>query len=276
MNGLAERMIGILKKTLVRTLENRPCSFNELNTVLCEAALIVNSRPIGITGRGQDVEAGGPITPLHLMLGRATVDTPRVVASSFTPLSSRLQYLEEIRRTFWNKWRAVVFQRLDQSYRWRQELRDICVGDVVLLKDETAASASYRIARVTRVFYSNLDNKVHRIIVTYKNPGESVFRTSERPVQKVVLVVPVEEQDGERPEDAGPPQEAHEDPGVDAVGLLPDEVVTGTRAESPPLVRPGVDAVGLLPGREESANPWRPAEEAAPGQEARSDCGHSE
>ena len=45
MNGLAERMIGILKKTLVRTLEYRPCSFNELGTVLCEVALIVNSRP---------------------------------------------------------------------------------------------------------------------------------------------------------------------------------------------------------------------------------------
>ena len=63
MNGLAERMIGILKKTLIRTLENRPCSFNELNTVLCEVALIVNSRPIGVTGRGQDVEAGGPCYP---------------------------------------------------------------------------------------------------------------------------------------------------------------------------------------------------------------------
>ena len=75
-----------------------------------------------------------------------------MVASGFTPLSSRLQYLEEIRRNFWNKWRAVVFQRLDQSYKWRQEHHDLCVGDVVLLKDETAASSSYRIARVARVF----------------------------------------------------------------------------------------------------------------------------
>ena len=89
--------------------------------MLCEVALIDNSRPIGVTGRGQDVEAGGPVTPLHLMLGRATVDARRVVAGGFTPLSSRLQYLEEIRQTFWNKWKAVVFQKLDQSYKWRQE-----------------------------------------------------------------------------------------------------------------------------------------------------------
>ena len=59
--------------------------------------------------------------------------------------------------------------------------------------------------------------------------------------------------------------------GVDVARPLLTEGVTGTRAETPPLVRPGVDAVGLLPGRERSASPWRPAEEAAPGQEARSD-----
>ena len=87
------------------------------------------------------------------------------MVGGFTPLSSRLQYLEEIRQTFWNKWKAVVFQKLDQSYKWRQEQRDLCVGNVVLLKDETAASSSYRIARVTCVFKSNLDSKVHRIVV---------------------------------------------------------------------------------------------------------------
>jgi hypothetical protein len=34
MNGQAERMIGQVKKTLVRTLGNTSCSFNELATVL--------------------------------------------------------------------------------------------------------------------------------------------------------------------------------------------------------------------------------------------------
>ena len=127
-------------------------------------------------------------------------------------------------------WKAVFFQKLDQSYKWRQEHRDLCIGDVVLLKDETAASSSYRIARITCIFKSNLDSKVHRIIVTYKNPGESTFRVSERPVQNVVLVVPVEDQDGERPDAAGLLQEDQR-PGVEVARPLPDEDVTGTRAE---------------------------------------------
>jgi hypothetical protein len=43
---------------------------------MAEAAQVVNSRPIA---RGsEDTQAGGPITPLHLQLGRATVEVPRV------------------------------------------------------------------------------------------------------------------------------------------------------------------------------------------------------
>ena len=76
------------------------------------------------------------------------------------------------------------------------------------------------------------------MVVTYKNPGESTFRVSERPVQKVVLVVPVEDQDGERPDAVGPLQ-GDQEPEPDAAGLLPDDGDTGTCAKDPPLVRPG-------------------------------------
>ncbi len=55
------------------------CSFNELSTILDEATLIVNYRPMGIkTCRKGDLKIGGPITPLHLMLSRSTVEVPDV------------------------------------------------------------------------------------------------------------------------------------------------------------------------------------------------------
>ena len=77
-NGQAERLIGIVKKVLDSVFRNQVCTFSELSTVLHEAALIVNSRPLGIQGRAEDTEGGQPITALHLMMGRATVDAPRV------------------------------------------------------------------------------------------------------------------------------------------------------------------------------------------------------
>jgi hypothetical protein len=50
MNGQAERMIGQVKKVLKSTQDGKSCSFYELATILYEAAIIVNSRPIGIAG----------------------------------------------------------------------------------------------------------------------------------------------------------------------------------------------------------------------------------
>lgn len=199
-NGLAERMVGLVKKTLGSTVGEKECTYGELVTVLQEAALIVNSRPIGIQGKVEDLEVGGAITPLHLMLGRATAEAPEVLTERAS-LTTRLVFIQDLQRSFWNKWRAVVFQGRDRSYRWRTHCRDLRVGDVVLLKDESATTRSYRLGRVTKVFRSEADNFVRSVLVAYKNPGQKKFRLTERPVQRLVLLLPIEEQgDYEPPE----------------------------------------------------------------------------
>ncbi len=77
--------------------------------------------------------------------------------------------------------------------KWKQDKRDLKVGDVVLRKDETAAGQTYKYAKVVRV-HTSADGKVRAADIEYKLPGESVFRTTTRPIHKLVLVVPVEEQ----------------------------------------------------------------------------------
>ncbi len=63
----------------------------------------------------------------------------------------------------------------------------------MLRKDETAAGQTYKYAKVTKV-HTSADGKVRAADVEYKLPGESVFRMTTRPIHKLVLVVPVEEQ----------------------------------------------------------------------------------
>jgi hypothetical protein len=70
--------------------------------------LIVNTRPIGIAGRGSDLEAGTPITPLHLLLGRASIEAPQIDFHNAFNLTRRLQFVEEVKREFWNKWKAIA------------------------------------------------------------------------------------------------------------------------------------------------------------------------
>jgi hypothetical protein len=69
------------------------------------------------------------------------------------------------------------------------------VGDVVLLKDEMAAGSTYKLARVIKVISDERDGKIRKVTVAYKNFSKKAFRTSTRPIHKVVLVVPTEDVD---------------------------------------------------------------------------------
>ena len=73
-------------------------------------------------------------------------------------------------------------------------MRDFQQGDIVLFKQETAATASYRLGLVGEVYPSLSDSKVSRVLVKYKNPGEKGYRVSERHACKLVLVIPVDKQ----------------------------------------------------------------------------------
>ena len=112
------------------------------------------------------------VTPLHLMLGRATAEAPRILLEEPVTTERCLLFLEKLRWSFWKKWRVVVFQGLDRSAKWRHEQRDFCKGDVVLLKSETAAAATYRLALIECAYPSLSDNKVRKVLVKYKNQGE--------------------------------------------------------------------------------------------------------
>jgi len=72
--------------------------------------------------------------------------------------------------------------------KWRKEFPDLQVGDVVLMKEETLAAKDYRLGRVQEVFQGE-DGRVRSASIEYKNPNEKVFRSTVRPIQKLILIV---------------------------------------------------------------------------------------
>jgi hypothetical protein len=108
-------------------------------------------------------------------------------------LTKRFENVQRAQQEFWKRWIEEVFpQRLKQS-KWKQEKRDLKTGDIVLRKDETAAGQTYKYAKVVKV-HTSTDGKVRAADVEYKLPGESVFRMTTRPIHKLVLIIPIEEQ----------------------------------------------------------------------------------
>ncbi len=204
-NGQAERMIGLIKKQLWKTFEGRKLTHEETLTVLAEAVQKINSRPLTWNPRPE----GEPLCVQDLMLGRAKPGQAEVKFESGKKLTRRFENVQRTQQEFWKRWIEEIFPEKLRQSKWKQEKRDLKVGDVVLRKDETAAGQTYKYAKVIRV-HTSTDGKVRAADIEYKLPGESVFRTTTRPIHKLVLIVPIEEQvsavDQAGEEDAEPGQ----------------------------------------------------------------------
>jgi hypothetical protein len=204
-------MIGILKKCLEGALAGKRCTMGEMGTIMAEAAQMVNSRPIArSTG---DPETGGPITPLHLLLGRASVEVPQVRFNEAPKLTQRLQFVENTKKQFWQKWMSQVFGGRMLSHKWTKKERDVAAGDVVLLAEAENDDPTYRMGIVDSVKPGE-DGHVRTVNIRYTNPGKepgerSPPKITTRPIHKIAVIVPVdyvfEDDFGSRSNEAGLP-----------------------------------------------------------------------
>jgi hypothetical protein len=172
------------------------------------------------------------------MLGRAKPGQAEVKFESGKKLTKRFENVQRTQQEFWKRWIEEIFPEKLRQSKWKQEKRDLKVGDVVIRKDETAAGQTYKYAKVTRL-HTSTDGKVRAADIEYKLPGESVFRTTTRPILKLVLVVPIEEQasavDQAGGEGAGPEQAT---PRVEEVPETARTEEVGATEVAPPAVQP--------------------------------------
>ena len=155
MNGVTESLIRSTKHILHQVLEGKRMTFIEIQTVLFETSQILNSRPLALHSRpGEDPLDGGPLTPNHLLLGRATSKIPEFTYSNMSN-TKRVRFLQTIVQEFWNKWRIQVFHSLVPQYKWHKSMRNVQVGDVVLVHDDSALAGEYKLGQVTEVKISS-------------------------------------------------------------------------------------------------------------------------
>ena len=195
-NGLAESLIKSAKKCLKEVIGEVSMTKGELDTVFAEVAQKLNCRPLRANAT-EDTDSMTPITPNHLLYGRASIETPVIDVDDRPSLSKRLRFVNELATQFWNKWLVQVFHKLIPSSKWNVEKRNVLVDDVVLLKHESKVQCSYKLGRVVEAVPAE-DGKVRRVTVEYVNPGldcnvaEKKMRT-ERSVHGLVVIVAADE-----------------------------------------------------------------------------------
>ena len=103
-----------------------------------------------------------------------------------------MQYLAN---QFWKRWRLEYLQTLQTRKKWLAPQRNICVGDVVLLKEENLVRNQWQLGRIQEVF-SDSDGLVRKVKVELASTdlnakGErlSPVTVLERPVHKLVVLM---------------------------------------------------------------------------------------
>ncbi len=195
--GVWERQIRSVRNVLEVTIGLYPGRLDDscLRTYFYEAMSIVNGRPLSVSQIG-DPSSPEPLTPNHLlhMKSGVALPPPGAFVKEDVYLRKRWKKVQFLAEQFWSRWKREYLMSLQERQKWQTPRRNLRVGDIVLLKDDSPRM-TWPLARVTRVTPSD-DGLVRRVHVTTgtrnldrNGKRDGKLATYERPIQKLVLLV---------------------------------------------------------------------------------------
>ena len=153
MNGVTERMIRSVRQILKAILKEQIVTDEVILTVMAEVMNILNSRPL--TRNSDSPLDDEPITPNHLLHLRPTTALPPGLFNKEYLNSKRAwrqaQYLAGL---FWRRCTKEYLPTLFERKKWTVPRRNMKVGDLVLLADETFPRGQWPLGLITEVLTS--------------------------------------------------------------------------------------------------------------------------
>ena len=144
--GFWERLIGLTKSALKKTLGRTHATLESLQTVIVEIEALLNDRPL--THVSPDIRDQEPITPSYLLYGKRITTLPHNVTDMDTPLDPdfgdssdlhrRARAQAVVIRNFWTRWKREYLTALRETHltAGNNEQR-VRVRDIVLVHDDT-------------------------------------------------------------------------------------------------------------------------------------------
>ena len=177
--GIWEAGVKSVKSHLKKIIGEQKLTYEDMSTFLCQVEACLNSRPL--YPASNDPTDLLPLTPAHFLIGGPINAYPEVPSDlqSKSSLTNKFKLITNMRDHFWNRWSKEYIHHLQQSYRWHTPVKNIEVGNLVLLKDDLLPATKWPMARVTEVF-KGPDNLVR--VVNVKT-ATGVYK---RPVVKLV------------------------------------------------------------------------------------------
>ena len=204
--GVWERQIRTIRSVLSALLEKSASSLDgeSFHTLICETEAIVNSRPLTVDNLS-DPESPSPLTPNHIltMKTKPVLPPPGVFQREDLYLRKRWRRVQHLSCEFWTRWKKEFLHSLQERIKWTKPRRNMQVADVVIVKDDNKARNRWSLARVIETYPNKDDGLVRSVKVAIgdtelSSTGKRVhpLSTLERPIQRLVLLLPREESPG--------------------------------------------------------------------------------
>ncbi|KAK3715636.1 hypothetical protein QZH41_008075 [Actinostola sp. cb2023] len=150
MGGVWERMIRSVRQVLKSLLKEQLVCDEVLSTVMAEVVNILNSRPL--TRNSDSPLDDEPLTPNHLLKLRPCPSLPPGTFDKDDCHGKRAwKQAQHIANVFWRRWTREYLPALLERKKWNLLKRDLKVGDLVLLADETYPRGQWPLAKVVEV-----------------------------------------------------------------------------------------------------------------------------
>ena len=182
--GIWERMIRSTRKVLNSVLQEQVLTDDNLHTLLCEVEGILNSRPITrSSGDGKDLEA---LTPNHILLLKGQpILPPSLSEETDQYLKRRWKQVQYLANLFWRRWIKEYLPQLQERQKWLIPQRNVQIGDIVLVVDDTLPRNTWKMGRVIDTLP---DKKGFVRQVTVKTQVSTISR----PISKICLLLEAE------------------------------------------------------------------------------------
>lgn len=189
--GFYERLIGIVKSCLKKTLYKKKIYYDDLLTIITEVEQRVNHRPL--TYVDDSLDDLQPLTPSHLLYGRRLSSFPTVVDLDYQldpnylntkTLNKSVSKLNQILNDFNRKWKNEYLLSLREfhSRNCRMKIANpqLNVNDVVLIHDD-GPRCKWKLGRIIELLPGKDD--IVRVVKIKINKGEFY-----RSIQKLYLL----------------------------------------------------------------------------------------
>ena len=167
-----------------------------LRTAFYEASCILNNKPLTATDIGSPDES--IVTPNQLLTmkrGTTPAPPPGVFNNAEIYGNVRWKKAQQFAEEFYRTWKSEYLSQVTKRQKWTAKERNLTVGDVVLLKEESLPRNSWSLA-IIRAVHKGDDEQVRNVTLQLANrgldnKGKSINPPTvlTRPVQKVVLLV---------------------------------------------------------------------------------------